>query len=882
MKQLFYLTARIVATLFVFNLCMFSAISQPVNPFPVPEYTSSEAVIIRYPFNNSIWHIYEQLIMECQEAAHTVLLVNNASEKSTLENLINAAGIPMDNITLLTIPANRMWVRDHGPLAIDTDQGKAFINFLDYNNSGFHDQNLPVSLAQHWGYQHYSIDWILDGGNYLVDSYGTLFTTTRLYTNNPDLDPEVIDQMLADYMGITNIVTVSPKHDDYWGHIDMQIKLLNDTTFVVSSVESGPNYAILESNVAILESLTAPNGNPYHIERLPKADNWKTYANALILNNKVILPVYGHPNDQIAIDTYSELMPDHTVVGINCNSIIQWGGAIHCITMQIFGESGMEYLLSLQTEGHGSLSVDNDLYLEPVSVAQGGQAWLEALPAEGYTFDGWSGDIVSSANPLEVTVQSHMNLTARFERLPHTYLSFLPQSKGTYESSNGHMHFARIDSVSNHVKDTTKFYFARQLRQTGPDCYTPYGKSWLGEKFVMLNNGDDLFFNHMHDTIRIRTRAQVGDSWQFFKNENRIVMAEVLNHESTQWQGQADSIKTIGFQAYDLEMNPVNHSVNNRTIELSKTFGLVSTFGFYDFPEQTSIISLAGSNNPALGVPNLSKFHIFDFQPGDQLHTYQEHKETDPDGAGYHTETQMIQKFQNRLNYPDSLLYVIERKIFEIHTTFPEGSSHQTYTHDTIYKVIHDDAHFNHFAAEPAFTQNGDAFLIHSQNRISNPPTVSKTINVQRFAQSQNECWSPVDAQGCETFPQTYYMGLGGPYYFCDDGSLNRFIRYPVYYQKGEHTWGTPLVITSVGETADQSLVQIYPNPASHKVYVKIPDTHLPATIELTSVSGQRVWHQKIHTSLSSWPVGHLPKGFYMYRIYDQNKVMDTGKLIIR
>ncbi|MFW5726063.1 MAG: agmatine deiminase family protein, partial [Bacteroidota bacterium] len=187
----------------------------PQNPFPVAEYAPAESVIIRYPFNSNIWHIYEQLIMECQEVAHTVLLVNNNTERTTLENLLYNAGIPMQNIELLMIPASRMWVRDHGPLAFTTDTGPAFAQFIDYNGSEFNDQNLPASLAGYWEYQHYPANYILDGGNYMVDSHGRLFTTTRLYTNNSSLDPSVINEFLMGTMGVTEIVTVNPQHDDY-------------------------------------------------------------------------------------------------------------------------------------------------------------------------------------------------------------------------------------------------------------------------------------------------------------------------------------------------------------------------------------------------------------------------------------------------------------------------------------------------------------------------------------------------------------------------------------------------------------------------------------------------------------------------------------------
>lgn len=222
------------------------------------------------------------------------------------------------------------------------------MDFDDKANSGM-DENLPANLANLWGLPAYEIPWIFDGGNLLVDSRRTLFCTNGLYLNNPAWPKAALHQDLKQYMGIEQVVILKPQHNDYWKHIDMQIKLLDDTTFVVSSVTPGysPNYDSLEANYALLAALTAPNGKPYRIARLPHADNWKTYANALILNNRVIVPTYDHPLDSLALAIYGDLMPQHIVRGVNCNKIIGWEGALHCITMQLFDD---EQIVSLKKQ----------------------------------------------------------------------------------------------------------------------------------------------------------------------------------------------------------------------------------------------------------------------------------------------------------------------------------------------------------------------------------------------------------------------------------------------------------------------------------------------------------------------------------------------------
>ncbi|MFP4556443.1 MAG: agmatine deiminase family protein [Bacteroidales bacterium] len=334
---------RLVLLLLVILSLFCKSFSQPNNPFTPPEFFPSKAVLIEWPFNHSIWPLYSELISECQKSAEVILIVRDKDEEEQMRSLLQDDGVPLSNTSFVHVPCERMWIRDHGPLSIMTDDGVAFMDFDDLADSG-PDEDLPTNLANIWDLESYMVDWILCGGNFMVDSYGTLFTTDRLYSNNPSISEATINETLSSYMGIEKIVTLSAMHDDYWGHIDMQMKLLNDTIMVISSVndQSDPNFQILENNFNTINSLQAPNGKSYHIQRLPKADDWKTYTNSLILNNKVIVPVYDHPNDQVALDIYESLLPEHDVVGVNANSIIQWEGAIHCITMQLFDKS---YLL---------------------------------------------------------------------------------------------------------------------------------------------------------------------------------------------------------------------------------------------------------------------------------------------------------------------------------------------------------------------------------------------------------------------------------------------------------------------------------------------------------------------------------------------------------
>ena len=68
------------------------------------------------------------------------------------------------------------------------------------------------------------------------------------------------------------------------------------------------------------------NGN-----RLPA-----TYANFLVINGAVLVPVYDDPpNDAAALVTVKKAFPGREIIGIDCSALIRQHGSLHCVTMQI-------------------------------------------------------------------------------------------------------------------------------------------------------------------------------------------------------------------------------------------------------------------------------------------------------------------------------------------------------------------------------------------------------------------------------------------------------------------------------------------------------------------------------------------------------------------
>jgi len=60
-----------------------------------------------------------------------------------------------------------------------------------------------------------------------------------------------------------------------------------------------------------------------------------TYANFLIINGAVLVPMYGTPKDRAAVEVIGQAFPGRRVAGIHCLPLLTGSGSLHCITMQI-------------------------------------------------------------------------------------------------------------------------------------------------------------------------------------------------------------------------------------------------------------------------------------------------------------------------------------------------------------------------------------------------------------------------------------------------------------------------------------------------------------------------------------------------------------------
>jgi agmatine/peptidylarginine deiminase len=285
--------------------------------------------------------------------------VNVAADAATLRQRLLAAGVPADRLRVFQWPNDDVWARDHGPITVVR---RGSLVHLDFRFNGWggkfasaRDDALTRGLAQlgAWQAPVESVDFVLEGGSIEVDGEGSLLTTERCLlakTRNPQLDRAGIEAVLRQQLGVERILWL--RHgdllgDDTDGHIDTVARFCDAHTIAYQGCEDrgDAHYEDLAAMAAELASLRRRDGRPYRLVALPlpapifDPDDGRRlpagYANFLILNGAVLVPVYGDANDAVALDRLRPCFPGREVIGIDCRALIHQYGSLHCVTMQI-------------------------------------------------------------------------------------------------------------------------------------------------------------------------------------------------------------------------------------------------------------------------------------------------------------------------------------------------------------------------------------------------------------------------------------------------------------------------------------------------------------------------------------------------------------------
>ena len=305
----------------------------PATP-PVRDPGDFEPVtgcIVRY---HDVFGLPMDLLVEIAEDVTLWVIVANSSQEVSARNELHSAGANMSNVDWSYHPTDSMWTGDYGPWFIIDGNGEQGIVDPIYNRPRPNDDLIPFFIGDDWGVPSYGMDIKHTGGNYMSDGRGVAMSTELVIDENPSLTPARIDSFMHAYLGITRYEKLG--YVEGFGsihHLNCWAKFLSPGKILLKQVDPGhASYTALEARAHELESISSSWGRAYEVVRV-YAPNDEPYTNALILNDKVFVPLYGTANDSAALATYGSAMPGYEVLGYTGSW--ETDDAIRCRTMGV-------------------------------------------------------------------------------------------------------------------------------------------------------------------------------------------------------------------------------------------------------------------------------------------------------------------------------------------------------------------------------------------------------------------------------------------------------------------------------------------------------------------------------------------------------------------
>ena len=310
------------------------------------------------------WEAYStlltDLIKEVAEHDTAWVVVDNSTEQTSVYNTLSNSNVNMDHVVFEVSPTNSVWIRDYGPWWIYEPGNRRGIIDLTYNRPRPQDDSFPELFAESFGVNYYGLDLVEAGGNMLLDGKGAVIVSDVIFDASQGFDPNLTEDQLSqyflEYYGVHKVIIAPHLLNDGTGHIDMFVKIINDTTIIVGEYENQSagypgNYDICNQVANQLANEVNGNGRPFNIIRMPMPPYSNgityTYVNSLLVNNKILVPIYGFSdsfaNDVDVLSQYEEIIPGSEAIGFDCNQIIAANGAIHCIAMKVPAMKEMFY-----------------------------------------------------------------------------------------------------------------------------------------------------------------------------------------------------------------------------------------------------------------------------------------------------------------------------------------------------------------------------------------------------------------------------------------------------------------------------------------------------------------------------------------------------------
>jgi agmatine deiminase len=279
------------------------------------------------------------------------LLVNGPEAEATARAALEGAA------ELVPARYGDIWLRDTGPIFARGPGGRIALRFR-FNSWGDKyklpdDATVGDDVARVSGAPVRRFDFVLEGGAVDHDGEGTFLTTrqTLLNPNRNGWTKEEAEAALREAFGARKVIWIDEglKNDHTDGHIDNIARYIGPGRVACQAPAGAddPNAATLDAIARALESAADAAGRSLEVVRIPGVGLYRNAAgeiapashmNFVIANAVVVVPVYGTPTQEAALEGLQAAFTDRKVIGVSSKGLLGFGeaggGSFHCITQQ--------------------------------------------------------------------------------------------------------------------------------------------------------------------------------------------------------------------------------------------------------------------------------------------------------------------------------------------------------------------------------------------------------------------------------------------------------------------------------------------------------------------------------------------------------------------
>lgn len=326
------------------------------------EWEPQSGILLAWPHKDTDWNYMLQEVEDCFKRISEAI-VDDATLAVVAPDLRHVksqlAHLNQSRIRYYEIPTNDTWARDFGAITVIAGGVPKLVDFK-FNAWGLKfaanfDNLINSSLSKNGAFN-YSLknrlNFVLEGGSIESDGKGCILTTENCLLSpnrNGEFSKQDIEEVLMQELGANKILWLSSgelEGDDTDSHIDTLARFAPDNTIIYVGCDdvNDVHYVPLKRMENELSAMSNFNEEKFTLKKLPMPDAIydeeglrlpATYANFLIMDNQVLVPIYNQPgNDNKALAVIGSAFPGRKIVGIDCNALIKQHGSLHCVTMQ--------------------------------------------------------------------------------------------------------------------------------------------------------------------------------------------------------------------------------------------------------------------------------------------------------------------------------------------------------------------------------------------------------------------------------------------------------------------------------------------------------------------------------------------------------------------